>query len=514
MTKQNFKKYGSVAILALMSLILLWQNIENAPWKKQRIIRSDVSIYYTYLPATIINNDPFFELKDTLNSGKYRVRTSEIGRNSVKMSMGVAFMDLPFFYVGHLYALSSDKYEADGYSEPYHLAISISSAFYTIMGFIFLWLVLKRTFTELASLLTVILIVFGTNLYLYSVYETGMSHPITFFLLSALLYLVQNWLNRKRIWKSFLIGILLGLIVLVRPINILFILPIIILLKNRHLSWVAYFKTLFLPFSYVIPVLLGGILIILPQLIFWKFQTGSILSYSYGKEGFFWMNPHVWEVLFSFRKGWFIYTPLMFFALFGMVRLFKIQRMYFWAIIIFLPIFFYVTFSWWCWWYGGSFGARTLIDILPFMAIPLAALIDWMLGSKWRYALLLIPFLLMRVNLFQSWQYAKGILHFDSMTWEGYKTIFFKDYTTNHYWRLLQEPDYSGAVNNGVEKELYPVVTSDPQSPAYEKSIQNTIKYLKSDEGWMKSVRERAENKNISMDSSFRVTAIWVLEQE
>src|SRR5690554_867958 len=132
MIVRKIKVFSSAAVFVLISLILLWQNIEKSQWKEQNIIRSDVAIYYTYLPATIINKDPLFEIEDWDVSDTYRTHTSPIGRNAVKMSMGVAIMDLPFFYAGHLYALSSEKYEADGYSVPYHLAISLSSVFYTI----------------------------------------------------------------------------------------------------------------------------------------------------------------------------------------------------------------------------------------------------------------------------------------------------------------------------------------------------------------------------------------------
>ncbi|WP_159038330.1 glycosyltransferase family 39 protein [Brumimicrobium mesophilum] len=453
------KKYGPFVVFAFLSLVLLWQNIDRSQWKSKNILRSDVDIYHTYLPAAIVNNDPFFEIKDGEKNRRYRVHESPIGRNAVKMSMGVAMMNLPFYYAGHLYALSSNHYEADGFSEPYQLAISLSSVFYTLMGLIFIWLILKRSFSRLSSLLTVLIIIFGTNLYFYAFYETGLSHPITFFLLSALLYMVQNWLKKKRIGISFLMGAALGLIVVVRPINILFILPILIIFKDQSLVWSAYFKKLFTPFSHVLLVVLGGVLSILPQLIFWKIQTGSLIYYSYNDEGFFWSNPHVWEGLFSFRKGWFIYTPLMFFALFGMFRLYKVQKMYFWALTIFLPIFLYVTFSWWCWWYGGSFGARTLVDILPFMAFPLAGLIEWILKNKRRSLIMILPLYLVYVSLYQSWQYSHKIIHYDSMTYEGYKMVFMKHYTPDKYWNKLIIPDYENAKKYGEEKVFVPLVS-------------------------------------------------------
>jgi hypothetical protein len=513
MTKQKIKEFRSVAVIALMSLILLWQNIEQSPWREKEVIQTDAKVYHIYLPATIINKDPFLELETHDKIKRYGTHTSPIGRNAVKMSMGVAMMNLPFFYGGHLYALSNDNYAVDGYSEPYQLAISLSSVFYMILGLVFLWLVLKRTFSDLTSLLTILFIGVGTNLYYYSIYETGLSHPCTFFLLSVLLYLIHNWLSQKKIWKSILMGAILGLIVLVRPINILFILPLILLFKTQDLKWSVYLKQLFLPFSYVLAIVLGGVLIILPQLIFWKIQTGSLVYYTYGDEGFFWSNPHIWEGLFSFRKGWFIYTPLVLFALFGMVRLYRIQKMYFWAIAFFLPLFLYITFSWWSWWYGGSFGARTLIDILPFMAFPLAALIDWIFQKRWRLIILIIPLYFVYVNLYQSWQYSHKMLHYDSMTFEGYKTIFLKHYTPDEYWGQLRKPDYDNALKYGIEKVSLPIL-NDPVPTFSEEDIQNMIEYIKTDEKWIKEIELKAMDRNQSVDSVLRNHVIWLFENK
>src|SRR5690554_5301460 len=149
--------------------------------------------------------------------------------------------------------------------------------------------------------------------------------------------------------------------------------------------------------------------------------------------------------------------------------------MYFWALLLFLPLFLYVTFSWWCWWYGGSFGARTLIDILPFMALPLAALITWMMQRKMRAILLIIPAFLLYLNQFQSWQYHHDIIHYDSMTWEGYKAAFFKNHNPKGFWEKLRVPDYENAVKYGVEKENLPIISNDPVSPVYEKSVESMM---------------------------------------
>lgn len=446
------RKYLLQITFVVSALILGFQNFTSSPWKEQRVLQEDAMMYYFYLRATFIDDNPFFEERFN-EEGKriyYPVYTSEKGGNVLKMSMGVAYLELPFFALAHQYALHISKQPADGVAPAYQFGISLSTLFYSLLGIFFLMHYLRSRFSDIVVALTLILIVFGSNLYYYITYETGMSHPITFFLLSALLFFSDKWLEQKESWRSLLIGILIGWIVLVRPVNLFFLLPIFFFLKKEK-AWNVYLRQLFNPISPLILAFLGAFLIWLPQLLFWKYQTGQFLFYSYGEEGFFWSNPHIWEGLFSFRKGWFIYTPIMLFALIGMLPLYKNSRNYFWGITLFMPLFLYITFSWWSWWYGGGFGARTMIDIYPFLALPFAAFLEWVFAKKLRLILLVSPLLFLALNQYQSWQYKKGILHYDGMTFEAYKFIFLKNHTPVEYWDLLRRPDYDSALQNKEE---------------------------------------------------------------
>ena len=44
--------------------------------------------------------------------------------------------------------------------------------------------------------------------------------------------------------------------------------------------------------------------------------------------------------------------------------------------------------------------------------------------------------------------------------------------------------------------------------------IQNTINYIKTDENWMKVIREKAIQNNIPLDSMIYIDAVWAVEQE
>jgi len=186
--------------------------------------------------------------------------------------------------------------------------------------------------------------------------------------------------------------------------------------------------------------------VFVPQFLFWKHNLGTWLWYSYGEEGFFFNNPQIINGLFSFRKGWLIYTPVMIFALFGIYTLLKTNRQFFIPLITFTILNIYVIFSWWCWWYGGSFGSRPMIDSYPLMAISLGSFLVF--SNKFKplriivYALVL---LMTTLSVFQTQQYKRGALHFDSMSREAYFLTFGKLYITNEFLDALAPPDYEAA---------------------------------------------------------------------
>jgi hypothetical protein len=108
-----------------------------------------------------------------------------------------------------------------------------------------------------------------------------------------------------------------------------------------------------------------ALLVFLPQLLYWHRQTGYWLFYSYGEKGsFFFLRPRIADGLFSYRKGWLLYTPVMILALAGIPLLYKKYKLFFASVAVTFILAVYVMFSFWCWWYGGSFGCRPHYRVL------------------------------------------------------------------------------------------------------------------------------------------------------
>ncbi len=247
----------------------------------------------------------------------------------------------------------------------------------------------------------------------------------------------------------------MGLISLIRPSNALIILFFLLYgiqsaqnIKERFF----FLLKIFIPLS---AIALLSIAVWIPQFIYWKIATGHYLFYSYTDERFYFNDPHIVDGLFSFQKGWLVYTPIMFFAIVGLFisnETLKKTRV---AIVSFMIINIYIIFSWWCWWYGGTFGQRSMIESYVLLAIPFASFIKIVIDKKIVLKILLagISVFLIWLNIFQTYQYEYKSLHWDGMTKELYFKQFGKLDKIDGFDAMVHWPNYDEARRvNKVQK--------------------------------------------------------------
>ena len=433
-------------ILAFIGIGLCFASINH--WSHRRIIDWDISHYYSYLPASFIyKNYNFNDSTSQWNEAHFRLIPLEEGGKSAKMTGGVAIMASPFFIVAHAIATYSSSYEADGFSEPYKWSLVLAALFYTLLGLWFMGRWLEAFFMDKTVALVMACVFLGTNLLFYTVVEP-MSHAYGFGLVNLMLF----WFFRYRESSSKLLaislGITLGFLFLIRPTNIIIaLLPMCILL----LEWKHYELSKLL--RHLVLVLIAAFVVQVPQLLYWKSMTGHWLVYSYQGEGFFFNDPKIWDGLFSYRKGWFVYSPILFFTLPGFYYLYRANRHTFFSLLVTLFLGFWVVFSWWCWWYGGSFGARSLIEYLPLMSLPLGYTIQHLLSAKKLYRNIGIAALsvLTLWSLFLSHRYVYSMVHHDGMTKELYWAQPNLEKAKTHYYDYLDRPDYDKALE-GIDR--------------------------------------------------------------
>ena len=396
-------------------------------------IQMDANGYYIYLPAIFIYNDlgklDFVNKFPKQFDRKYFLYPSQNGGYLTKYSPGIAILELPFFAVAHVLApvFGSDQ---SGYSPPYRLAVALSTIFYTFTGLWLLSKVLLKYFENSIVFTVVALLFFGTNLLFYTVLSAGISHNYVFCALSFSLLFGEKWLVKRR-WQDFTLACAgIGLSTLIRPTEALSGLILIGFLWSKWWKRGISIGEVLSDWKSILGGLAGFLFTLAPLFFYWKIATGNWIAYTYEEEGFYFDRPMtIWYGLFGFRKGLFIYTPLMLSCVIGIYYLLKDKRLNHIssAMAWYFPINIFIVLSWYCWWYGGCFGMRALIPTFALLAFPLAALLQHFKEKRIIYRTILgFSVFCIGLNIFQSYQYQQQILHMDAMTWPAYKYIFGK----------------------------------------------------------------------------------------
>ncbi|GAB4294049.1 MAG: hypothetical protein Kow0068_18940 [Marinilabiliales bacterium] len=507
-------KYFTITkIINLLIIIVIINTILKFKfWQEDnKVICNDIIFYYSYLPATFIYGDVTLDFIGKIHedfSNKFWPIKTPIGKNAIKTTMGMSILYAPFFFAGHL-AANILNYPTDGYSPPYKFALLMSAVVYLLIGLYFLRKVLEKYFTKLVTAITLITIVLGTNLFHYSAIEAIMPHVYGFSLIAIFIYLVIKWYEKPSIFNTIIIGLLAGLIVLIRPTNILIL--IFLLLWDIN-SWKSLKERIYFfikSYYLILIMIICFFLVWIPQFFYWKAVSGQWLYFSYSNnENFFFSNPQIINGLFSYRKGWLLYTPVMIFALIGIPILFKKNKSFFWPVTFFTILNIYILLSWWSWWYGGGFGLRAFIDSYSILAIPFAAFLKWSYEKKTYIKLIItaIIFMLIFFNLFQTKQYYFGAIHWDAMSKEAYWASFGKLHPPKNFHNLLEHPDYEKAKQGIQDIKKYDPTDIKIYCDA-EKTTENGLFYIDSTGNYLlKGGEYQSQEKSYSGKYSIKLS--------
>ncbi len=396
-------------------------------WPQRGVIKWDIISFYGYLPATIIYGDPSLDFLDEgiiNNDDKFWWSPTENGRKIIYMSCGLSIMYAPFFLMAHALAPVFGE-PRDGFGSIYQFFLVWGTLVYVAIGFIYLKRILLRYFTPLVTAITLLLVGLGTNLYYYATYEAAMSHAYNFVLITIFFHTLLKWYEAASWGRTVGLGLLLGLITLIRPTNILVLILLIFWGIDSWSSFGERIRFFLGNIPRVLVMIIAFLLPWIPQFLYWKMITGQFLYYSYGAHGdhFYFDNPHIIESLFSYRKGWLLYTPIMIFAIIGLVPIKRNISGARFPILLYLVLMVYVMSCWWTWWFGGGFGGRIYIDMYGILALPLAALVAVILEHKHalvRYGISALLVFLLFFQLLQTRHYVGTAIHWDSMSKKAY----------------------------------------------------------------------------------------------
>jgi hypothetical protein len=388
-------------------------------------IRSDGWGYYLPLPAVFIHGDvtlSFLNASDLppeveryrLKDGDWQGLSPTQNGFRDKYALGPAVMQLPFF----LAALGVAKHAGgivNGFETPFQVASALAGAVYFALGAALTYVTARMRCSRAASLAATAFAVLATNVLLYGSFDASYSHAYGFCLVAALANLTVRRADAKEPppFSEFAVfGLLIGLAVMVRPTN-----AVVALLYHVFASKSGFQR--FIKGS-ALAVLMSAVAAS-PQMIWWFVTTGKPIYYSYRGEGFDLLHPQIIAYLFAIRKGAFFWHPtylVMIAALVGELRR-RPKEGGVVAVIVALNI--YLGASWSDITFGGSFGCRQIVEMIPLLVPPTAAAIDRIAsGSQHRFAVILLAACLIAVNALQFNGYVIGTLPFNNTTKDAY----------------------------------------------------------------------------------------------
>ena len=300
-------------------------------------------------------------------------------------NVGTALLWLPFYTLAHG-VVSLLALPTDGIEPPYRLAINFSASLYGLLGLLLTYLTVRRFFSKKASWWAVGLVGLGSPLFYYTTSLPMNSHLPAFFLAALFLYLWTRYREAYDRPRVFTLGVLTGWLALVANNNIaLALLPLTDWFYDPVVSLVARLvrrqsqplfpsgpaRTAWLVAVYG----LGAGLAFTPQLIVWRSLYGSPFASPYARQ-LLWLQPQLWETLFSPFHGLFVYSPILLLSVAGFFCLMRRDRRWGAASVLAWGFLTYVNASNISWWAGSSFGGRLFLVLTPLFIVGLAALFD------------------------------------------------------------------------------------------------------------------------------------------
>lgn len=430
--RENIDKAAVLILWLCLALSAFWP-----PFKP--VLEWDVFGYYLYIPAFFFHSDPalydFSWVQHVQNNYNptatfYQGVKLDDGGFVMRYPIGLAVLNLPFMLLAD-WSAALLSIPDDGFTLPYQVGWVAGSLAWSLLGLLALRWFLRQYAEPEFTALAILTVGFGTNYFQLAGMSAALPHAFLFSLYAILLFLTIKWHQSQKRLTGLGLGFTIGLIAITRPNEVLVgIIPLIWGVQGwqsfkERVAWLWERRLS------VLVVLSGFIIGLLPQLLYWKWRTGQWLYWSYQDPavGFDLTRPHTIPFLFSFRKGWFIYTPLAVLLLISLFSALRRYGGYALPVLVFFLLHLYISSSWTCWWYaGGSFSSRSMVPVYALLIMPFGVFLQKVFtGNKWQTAILsLVVSALVALNLFQTGQFRRGILDGERMTKAYYFRIFGK----------------------------------------------------------------------------------------
>ena len=342
-----------------------------------RTINGDAIQYYAYLRSAVFDHDLDFANDYRLLYGSAGEATNTwlttrtpIGRPTNLMSVGPAILWAPFYLVTAFLLGAARTAPLTGLEPVLQASVGLAGICYATIGSCLSYHACALLFPRTTSFWSTIVVWLAGPAVYYSLVSPTYSHATSMFAVALFVYAWLRTRESVRLRRMALLGVLGGLVTLVRWQDaVVLLLPLIEVahaVSTRRLARAAALARVT-----VLGMTVG--VTVLPQLFAWQAIYGTPLLMPQG-EGFMrWSQPAIVSVLFSLKHGLFSWTPALLVALVGLPFLVNRDRLVGWPVVAVLVLTVYANAAAGDWWAGEAFGARRFIGSGVFFAMGTAA---------------------------------------------------------------------------------------------------------------------------------------------
>lgn len=355
-------RWWAVALFASIGVIFT----VNPPYGNAPPIRSDGLGYHAWTRAILDGHVSFCPYTEIDYVGA-REPPSSIGRCANKYPPGLALLRFPVmapFTATNGGVIRSDR--EDRVNQVLSLvagAIAMSMAIAAAVR-----LGADRWLANFAALA----LMFGTNQFHYATYDGSFSHIYSAALVGALLLLVVRADVEARPLRREESVLVAGIVYFLVDIRMMLVAPLAVvgtgLVAMRSIQvtvrrcWERHRRL-------IVGAALGGALALVVQLLYNRYIFGDWRISSYAGEEFHWSQLKQSHVLFSTRRGVFLWSPVMALALAAIAYTRQWTML---ATVVLATVTLAVIYGAWQFWdLAGGFGHRGFVEVVPLYAAGL-----------------------------------------------------------------------------------------------------------------------------------------------
>lgn len=394
--------------------------------------------YYMYLPRLFQEGDLYFThdwaqgIQNEYCNGVYahQVEQGKYDNPLNIYQMGLAIVELPAYALADTIARISG-FERNGFSTPYHVLFIANALIFIFLGLLYLKRLLRLFFSDAHSAISLLILYAASNTYITFTEQYDLAHLYLFTLNSIWLYHFFKFTQLQQKKNLIAAAVFFGLTVCIRPTQAIWgIIPFLYLFRELKFSRLFW--------KYIIHFPLAALIWNIPQIVYWKVVGGSFIILNIHTEDIVLSDPHILDFLFSYRKGWILYSPVFLLIVPGLYYLFKNKNKLFWPIATFLATHIYIMSAWESWWFASSFGSRAMVETYPIIAILLAQLVYSLRAFITK---LVVAFFLLAVSVLNIIQSAQV------------KTFHLSTYrmSKQHYWYIFGKLNINNYTNDRLE---------------------------------------------------------------